>query len=115
MRIGKYEFLSEKDALDKIKKLGIFTDEDGIDYPTHKHNIIHLGHIIIKDGSYDDEGNEIKAPLYSDMYHLDVLWDSLIEHPYGWKSFAIEPTDNKGVHSFYGIDFKDNKAQRNGK
>jgi hypothetical protein len=26
MSIGKYEFLSENDALEKIKKLGTFTD-----------------------------------------------------------------------------------------
>jgi len=114
MTIGKYEFLNEADALAKIEKLGVIV-EDKITYQTHNHTIIHLGHIVIEEGSYDDEGNEIKAPLYSDKYHLDVLWNSLVEHPYGWKSFAIEPTDNKGVHSFYGIDFKDNKAQRNGK
>jgi hypothetical protein len=40
----------------------------------------------------DEEGNVIVA-----------------EHPYGWKSAAVGNIDGNGVHSFYGVDYQENK------
>ena len=120
MKIGKYEF-ADKSACDKkIKSLGVDTDEDGNEYPTHGHAIVKLGHIVLEQGEYDEEGNEIKAPVLSDKYHLDVMWrleDTVdeegniikAEHPYGWKSNAVGNIDGNGVHSFYGVDYQENK------
>ena len=90
MYIGKYEFKDQKTAEAKIKALGVETDEDG---------------------------NEIKAPVLSDKYHLDVAWkleDTIDEdgnvikadHPYGWKSSAVAIADGNGIHSFYGVDYQ---------
>jgi hypothetical protein len=109
MKIGKYEFKDEATALSKIKSLGTDTDEDGNEYPTHGHAIVKLGHIVLEQGEYDEEGNETKAPVLSDKYHLDVAWKGLEEHPYGWKSSAVTISDGNGVHSFYGIDYQNNK------
>ena len=119
MKIGKYEFKNEKTALSKIKSLGVATDEDGNEYPTHKHSIVKLGHIVLERGEYDNEGNETKAPVLSSKYHLDVAWQledtysengELIkaEHPYGWKSANVD-LDSNGVHSFYGVDYLTHK------
>ena len=38
MKIGKYEFKDQETAEGKIKSLGVETDEDGNEYPTHKHS-----------------------------------------------------------------------------
>lgn len=114
-KIGKYEFDNKEQAESKIKALGVEIDDEGIEYPTHNHSVVKLGYIALKQGVYDEDLKEIEKPILSDKYHVDVLWKGIDDHPYGWASYAIEPTDNKGVHSFYGIDFKDNKAQRNGK
>jgi len=119
-KIGKYEFKDEATAESKIKGLGVATDEDGNEYPTHGHAIVKLGHIVLEQGEYDEEGNETKAPVLSDKYHLDVAWDlqdtydeegNLIkaEHPYGWKSSAVTISDGNGVHSFYGVDYQEFK------
>ena len=115
-KIGKYEFTNESTAKSKIAALGTATDEDGNTYPTHKHTIVKLGYIVLEQGIYDEDGNETKAPVLSDKYHLDVLWKDLepidaeaevleYDHPYGWKSYAVNINDN-GVHSFMGLDYQ---------
>jgi hypothetical protein len=109
MKIGKYEFKDQKAAEAKIKALGVDTDEDGNEYPTHRHAIVKLGHIVLEQGEYDEEGEVIKAPILSDKYHIDVMWVGLQDHPYGWKSAAVGNIDDNGVHSFYGVDYQENK------
>ena len=119
MRIGKYAFDSQEQAETKIKGLGVETDEQGNEYPTHNHALVHLGHIVLEQGEYDEEGEETKAPVLSDKYHLDVLWKGLepvdaeaevlvYSHPRGWKSYAVE-IDGNGVHSFMGLDYNEYK------
>lgn len=67
----KYSFGSKGAATTKINALGL--DEEG--NPTHNHSIVHLGNIVIEQGVYDEEGNEVTAPVLSDTYHVDVLWN----------------------------------------
>ena len=94
MRIfRKYEFGSQSAATTKINALGV--DEEG--NPTHSHAVVRLGNIITTPGEYDADGNETKAPVLSDKYHVDVLW----------KDEAVADWDNQmvwcmpmGVHTF---------------
>jgi hypothetical protein len=117
MYIGKYQFKDQETVEAKIKALGVSTDEDGNEYPTHGHAIVKLGHIVLEQGEYDEEGNEIKAPILSDKYHLDVAWkleDTIDEkgdkikadHPNGWKSGKKVVEEGNGIHSFYGVDYQ---------
>lgn len=108
IRAGKYEFDSKEQAETKIKALGTAQDEDGNEYPTHKHTIVHLGHIVEQQGQYDIDGNETVAPVLSSKYHVDVLWKGIEEHPYGWKSYAVD-IDGDGVHSFLGLSYNSYK------
>jgi len=104
IRIAKYEFDSKEQAETKINSLGTATDENGNEYPTHKHTIVHLGHIVQQQGQYDEDGNETVAPVLSSKYHVDVLWKGIDDHPYGWKSYAVDVSGN-GVHSFLGLNY----------
>ena len=104
IKAGKYEFLNKEQAETKINSLGTATDEDGNEYPTHKHTIVHLGHIVEQQGQYDEDGNELVAPVLSSKYHVDVLWKGIDDHPYGWKSYAVDVSGN-GVHSFLGLNY----------
>ncbi len=115
IKIAKYEFDSKEQAETKINALGTAQDEDGNEYPTHKHTIVHLGNIVLEQGEYDEEGNEIVAPVLSDKWHVDVLWkdleadeDGVIDHPYGWKSYYVD-IDGDGVHSFLGLSYNAHK------
>ena len=128
MKISKYEFDDEASALSKIAALPHSTDVDGNSHPSHKHTIVKLGHIVLEQGEYDEEGNETKAPVLSDKYSVDVLWnepeittvdveavldeegmvvtpaETSIAYPYGWASKEIEVEGN-GVHTFAGWSF----------
>lgn len=115
IKIAKYEFDSKEQAETKINALGTATDENGNEYPTHKHTIVHLGNIVLQQGEYDEEGNETVAPVLSDKWHVDVLWkdleadeDGVIDHPYGWKSYYVD-IDGDGVHSFLGLSYNAHK------
>jgi len=118
-KIGKYEFTNESTAKSKIAALGTATGDDGNTYPTHKHCVVELGNITITPGDYDEEGNEVEAPVLSELYHIDVLWKGLdpidteaetleYTHPDGWADYAVEIEDN-GVHAFMGLDYADYK------
>lgn len=128
MKIGKYEFKDKSTADAKIKALGVSTDEDGNEYPTHSHSIVKLGHIVLEQPELDEDGEVIKEAVLSENYHLDVAWNEKeittieeeaildedgmvitpevisIDHPYGWKSASVDIETN-GVHSFFGIDY----------
>jgi len=118
IKVSKYEFNSQDQAESKINALPHATDEDGNQYPTHKHTIVKLGNIVITPGEYDDEGNEVNAPVLSESYHVDVLWKNIeevdeegnvtINHPYGWASYAIDIED-EGMHGFMGVSYQGNK------
>ena len=118
IKISKYEFADEASALAKINALPSVKDEEGNDVPAHSHTIVKLGNIVIEQGKYDAEGEEVKAPVLSDKYHVDVLWKNLeevdeegnvsVDHPYGWKSFALD-LDNEGMHGFMGVSYLENK------
>jgi hypothetical protein len=128
MRISKYEFNSKEQAQEKIDALGTATDENGKEYPTHKSTIVQLGNIVLEQGEYDENGEEITAPVLSDKWHLDVAWNDAeittveeeavldeegmvvtpevisVDHPYGWKSYAVD-IEGDGVHSFFGLSY----------
>ena len=129
MRISKYEFDSREQAETKINALGTATDENGNEYPTHKSTIVQLGNIVLEQGEYDEDGEEVTAPVLSDKWHLDVAWSdeeittveeeavlddegmvvtpevTSVDHPYGWKSYAVE-IEGDGVHSFFGLSYE---------
>ena len=128
MRISKYEFNSKEQAQEKIDALGTATDENGNEYPTHKSTIVQLGNIVLEQGEYDEDGEEVTASVLSDKWHLDVAWSDAeittveeeavlddegmivtpeatsVDHPYGWKSYAVE-IEGDGVHSFFGLSY----------
>ena len=119
----KYAFASKEDAQALIEGLGV---EEG--QPTHSHTVVELGHIVKVQGEYDEEGNELVAPVLSDKYAVDILWNvkeittilseavyseegelisaevSKVAFPEGWQEFEVTPEGN-GVHTFAGWSF----------
>ena len=93
-RFRKYEFASQQDAKDKIATL------DGEAF-----GVVELGFVMTKEGKYDDEGNETKAPTFSNKYSVDILWKDL--EPDGWKGKKIKLNGLANSHNFYGIEYQD--------
>ena len=92
MKIGKYNFNDKSQADSKIEALG----------EEHNHTIVKLGHIVLQPSDFNEEA------VLSDKFHVDVMWVGLEEHPYGWKSYAVDLSGN-GMHSFLGVDYIENK------
>ena len=92
-KLRKYEFGSQAAATTKINALGL--DEDS--NPTHSHSIVRLGHLVVTEGTYDDDGNELTAPVLATNYSVDVLWDG--EPVESWDSSMIWCAPI-GVHTF---------------
>jgi len=108
MNIAKYEFTSKEQAQTKIDALEVSTDENGNEYPTHKHTIVTLGHIVLEPAVIDEDGEIITEAVLSEGWHLDVLWIGLDDHPYGWKSYDVD-LPNEGLHGFAGLSYLANK------
>ena len=116
MIVKKYEFPNETKANEYISALGVATDEDGNEYPTHKNSIVKIGFICIKDGEIDENGEQIKAPKYAKKYSVDVLWhnsilpgddnsENYVDLDYIlWSDYEINIED-QGVHRFMGVDY----------
>lgn len=103
--IKKYEFENESivDAL--IKNLGVDTDEDGNEYPTHQNAIVKIGFFATKDAKFDDEFNEIEPPVLYDKFCVDVFWNDINDNAINdWSDFEIT-IDNEGIHSFAGVKY----------
>ena len=88
--IRKHEFVDEAAANAAIDLL---RDEEG----NLTQSVVKLGFIVKKAGEYDEEGNEVTAPVLSEKYAVDVCWDG--EPHAEWESAMVFPTP-LGVHSF---------------
>ena len=89
----KYSFGSKGAATTKLNALP--KDEEG--NSTHSHAIVHLGNLVEKEGTYDEEGEVITEPVLSSTYHIDVLWDG--EPVESWDS-AMVWCAPIGIHTF---------------
>jgi hypothetical protein len=105
MIIKKYIFSDEQKANELIDALGVDTNENDVIYQTHQNHVVKLANIVLNNSEFDNEGNEIKTPILSEKYHVDVCWvdenDSNISK---WSKYEII-LDNEGVHSFFGLKY----------
>ena len=89
----KYSFSSKRAATTKINALGLDSNKN----PTHSHAIVHLGQMLETEGTYDDDNEELTAPVMSSSYHVDVLWNG--EPVSSWNS-AMVWCAPFGIHNF---------------
>jgi hypothetical protein len=115
IHIGKYAFNSKEQAIDKIEALGVEQDEEGNEYPTHKHTVVELGLEVLEEAVYE-EGELVSETVFGTDYLIDVLWhdlgveeDGSVDHPYGWKTYSVD-IDSEGIHGFLGLSYQDLKV-----
>jgi hypothetical protein len=105
MKIGKYEFDSKEQAKKKIEALNK-EDAEGNIIP-HNNAIVELGHIVLEQAEYDEDGSLIKEAVLSDKYSVDVMWQD--KQAYGWGSYKLD-LDGEGIHSFLGVNYLEHKV-----
>jgi hypothetical protein len=100
MKVYKLVYSDKETAIADLLQKGAYVEiednETVLSYAEGVHAIVELGLIVLTDGTYDEEGNELTAPIYAEGYHYDVLTDN--EIPF---ENVIEPKNPK--HSFYGV------------
>jgi len=89
----KYEFVNEAAADAAIALLP--TDEEG--NPTHEHLVTKLGYLVVTPPIFDNEFEQITAPVLSEKYAVDVYWGN--EADVSWDSFIVWPTP-MGIHTY---------------
>ena len=110
LNIGKYAFNSKEQALEKIKKLGIETDEEGNELPAHKHTVVELGFEALSEPVIDPDAyppEVIEYPTFGTDYLVDVLWcnleeneDGSVNHPYGWATYSVNVSERRSTQLF---------------
>ena len=100
MNIYKLRFATkaaaEKD-LERLVYVETTVDEQkSLVYATGIHAVVEIGKIITTDGTYDEEGNELTAPIYADGYHYDIMCEQDID--FGSNSIEV----NNPKHGFLG-------------
>ncbi len=90
MNIYKLKYTTKVDAEKDLKEKGLLEYLEGV------HAVVELGKIITTYGTYDEEGNELTAPIYADGYHYDVMCEQDID--FGSNSIEV----NNPKHGFLG-------------
>ena len=90
MNIYKLKYTTKAAAEKDLKKKGLLEYLEGV------HAVVEIGKIITTDGTYDEEGNQLTAPIYADGYHYDVMCEQDID--FGSNSIEV----NNPKHGFLG-------------
>ena len=96
IQIYKLKYTDKETAIADLKAKGVYTED--LSFGNGIHAIVELGLVVLTYGTYDEQGNEITAPVYADGYHYDVMAE--IEIDFG--ANAITPTNPK--HNFAGYE-----------
>jgi hypothetical protein len=103
MKIYKLLYQDSQTAIADLIAKGVYIEtEEGLSYGKGIHAIVEIGLIVLENGVYDEEGNEITAPVYADGYHYDVMSENEIVF-----DNAIEVKNPK--HTFAGYEVLTNE------
>lgn len=85
MNIYKLKYTDKETAIADLlaKKVYLeiknFNKEIVLSYGNGIQAVVELGLIVLENGTYDAEFNEITAPVYADGYHYDVMSENEIK------------------------------------
>lgn len=103
MNIIKLQYKDKETAIADLIAKGVYTEtEDGLVYGQGIQAVVEIGLIVLENGTYDEEGNEITAPVFADGYHYDVMSENEIVF-----ENAIEVNNPK--HTFAGYEVLTNE------
>ena len=98
MKISKLNYTDKETAIKDFLKKGIYIEtKEELIYGQGIQAIVEIGKIVLINGTYDADFNEITAPVYADGYAYDVMSD--IEY-----NFESEIFPNNPKHNFAGCE-----------
>jgi hypothetical protein len=101
MNIAKLKYTDKETAIADLIAKGVYVEtEDALVYGQGVQAIVEIGLIVLENGTYDEEGNEIIAPVFADGYHYDVMSENKID--FGKNEITV----NNPKHYFAGYEPK---------
>lgn len=99
MNVYKLKYTDKETAIADLLAKGVYIkNENDLSFGNGIQAIVEIGLIVLENGTYDDEGNEITAPVFTDGYHFDVMSENEIDFGVN----VITPTNPK--HTFAGYE-----------
>ena len=102
MNIAKLKYENKETAIADLLAKKVYIEVENLDkeitlaYGQGIQAIVEIGLIVLENGTYDSDFNEITAPVYADGYHYDVMSSEVID----FGSAEIFPKNC--CHSFAG-------------
>lgn len=103
MYISKLKYTDKETAIADLLAKKVYVEVENLNkeitlqYGQDIQAIVEIGLIVLENGTYDEEFNEITAPVYADGYHFDVMSEKEIK----FKN-AIDVNNPK--HTFAGYE-----------
>lgn len=100
MKIYKLVYKDKETAIADLIAKEVYIEVENPDkeiilsYGKGIHAIVEIGKIVLKNGEYNEDGEVVKAPVFADGYHYDIMSEQEIDFPN-----AVEPKNPK--HLFY--------------
>ena len=99
MNIYKLKYTDKETALADFMNKGIYAQVDSeLVYAEGIQAVVEIGLIVLTDGTYDENFNEITAPIYADGYHYDIM--AIQDIDFGTNEIIV----NNPKHNFAGYD-----------
>jgi hypothetical protein len=96
MNIYKLKYTDKETALADFINKGIYVEE--LLYAEGIQAVVEIGLIVLIDGTYDENFNEITAPIYADGYHYDIM--AIQDIDFGTNEIIV----NNPKHNFAGYE-----------
>jgi len=83
--IYKLNYTDKETAIKDFLKKGVYIEVEDLNkekqlvYGKGIQAIVEIGKIVLENGTYDADFNEITAPVYADGYAFDVMSDEVIK------------------------------------
>ena len=104
MYIYKLKYTDKETAIADLLAKKVYVEVENLDkeitlaYGQGIHAIVEIGLIVLENGTYDADFNEITAPTYADGYHFDIMITQAID----FGTARVTPTNVK--HAFLGFN-----------
>ena len=95
MIIYKLKYTDKETAIADLKAKGVYNED--LSFGNGIHAIVEIGIVILTDGTYDENLNELTPPVYADGYHYDIMLEKEVE-------FDNVITPNNPKHQFAGYE-----------
>lgn len=95
MKIYKLNYINKEAAIADLISKKVYNKD--LSFSKGIQAIVEIGKIVLENGTYDADFNELTSPIYADGYAFDIMSD--IEIVFASEIFPVTP-----IHNFAGCE-----------